>query len=145
MFFSFEDGRKKFVIFLCSPHTCRRRIKVSNFTSGWVQYRARLETGDSRSVTSTQKRWSRDLSIPRSFHSEYSIISFIFSPNTVFFLFFFFMKFEFLLVHMTHNTVLTILNTTTKNYNITTLTIITVLVLTKLFLTFFALLTMITN
>ena len=44
------------------------------------------------------------------------------------------MKFEFLLAYMTHNTVLTILNTTTNNYNITTLTIITVLVLTKLFL-----------
>ena len=32
------------------------RIKVSNFTSGLVQYRAKRETGDGRTVTSIQER-----------------------------------------------------------------------------------------
>ena len=31
-----------------------RPIKVSNFIFGWVQYRARRETGDSRAVTPIQ-------------------------------------------------------------------------------------------
>ena len=35
---------------------------MSNFTSGWVQYRVRRETGDSRAVTSTQERQSRNFS-----------------------------------------------------------------------------------
>ena len=35
---------------LSSP--CLRHMKVSNFTSGWVQYRSRQESGDSRAVTS---------------------------------------------------------------------------------------------
>ena len=59
---------------------------MSNFTSGWVQYCAGRETGDSRAVTSIQERSSGDFSIPQLFHSEYSIISFIFSSTTVFFL-----------------------------------------------------------
>ena len=54
MFFSYEDGQKQFLIIFSSPH--RKRLKVSNFTSGWVQYRARRETGDSRAVTSIQER-----------------------------------------------------------------------------------------
>ena len=60
MFSSYEDGQKKFLTIFSSPH--RRPIKVSNFTSGWVQYRARRETGDSRAVTSTQERQSRNFS-----------------------------------------------------------------------------------
>ena len=35
---------------------CLRRIKVSNFSSGWVQYRAKRETGDIGDVTSIQDR-----------------------------------------------------------------------------------------
>ena len=38
-----------------------------NFTSGWVQYRARRETNDSGAVTSIQERLSRDFSIPQLF------------------------------------------------------------------------------
>ena len=59
---------------------------MSNFTSGWVQYRARRETGDNRAVTSIRERSSRDFSISQLFHSGNSIISVIFSSTTVFFL-----------------------------------------------------------
>ena len=43
-----------------------------------------MEPGDRRAVTSIQERWSHDFSIPQLFHSEYSIISFIFSSTTGF-------------------------------------------------------------
>ena len=83
MLISYGDGPKKFLIFFFPR---RRRIKVSNFNSGWVQNRARRKTGDSRAVTSIQEHYSRDFFILQLFHSEYSIISFIFSSTTVFFL-----------------------------------------------------------
>ena len=38
---------------LSSP--CLRHLKASNFTSGWLQYHARLETGDSGAVASIQE------------------------------------------------------------------------------------------
>ena len=40
---------------------------MSNFTSGWVQYRARRETGDNRAMTSIKERTFRDFSIPQFF------------------------------------------------------------------------------
>ena len=50
------------------PKIYRRRIKVSNFTSGWVQSRARRKTGNSRTVTPIQERSSGDFSIPQLFY-----------------------------------------------------------------------------
>ena len=79
MFFSYEDGQKIFLIIFSSPQG--RRIKVLNLTSGWVQYRSRRETGDSRAVTSIQERKSRDFSTPQLFHSKHSIFSFMFRPQ----------------------------------------------------------------
>ena len=40
---------------------------MSNFTSSWVQYCERRETGDSGAMTSRQERLSRDFSIPQLF------------------------------------------------------------------------------
>ena len=42
--------KNKFLIYFSSQRL--RRIKVPDFTSGRVQYRARRETGDSRTVRS---------------------------------------------------------------------------------------------
>ena len=56
-----KRGRKIFII--CSSPS----IKVSNFTSGWVQYRARKETRDNRAMTSIQKRKFHHFSIPQFF------------------------------------------------------------------------------
>ena len=62
--FSYEN-RKKFLINFSSPHL--RHIKVSNLTSGLVQYCVTRETGNSRSVTSIQERMSHDFSFPQLF------------------------------------------------------------------------------
>ena len=40
---------------------------MSNFTFGWVQYRARRETGDNWAMTSIQERKFCDFSIPQFF------------------------------------------------------------------------------
>ena len=40
---------------------------MSNFTSGWVQYRARRETGDNRAMTRIREGKFRDFSIPQLF------------------------------------------------------------------------------
>ena len=48
--------RKKILINFSSPRL--RRIKLSNFTSGWVQNHAKRETRDSTAATSIQERWS---------------------------------------------------------------------------------------
>ena len=40
---------------------------MSNFTFGWVQYRARRETGDNRAMTRIQERKFRDFFIPQFF------------------------------------------------------------------------------
>ena len=75
MLFSYEN-RKKLVINFSSSRL--RRIKVSDLISGWVQYRARRETGDSRSVTSIQEcliSWF----LYSTVHSEYSTIAFVHS------------------------------------------------------------------
>ena len=53
MLLSFENRKKKVLINFSSQRL--RRIEVSNFTSGWVQYRERRETGDGRAVTSAQE------------------------------------------------------------------------------------------
>ena len=63
MQFSYENRKKKFLITFTS--LCFRHIKVSKFTSGWVQNHARQKTGDSRSVTSIQECSSGDFSIPQ--------------------------------------------------------------------------------
>ena len=59
MLFSYK---KKIKINFSSPS-----IRVSNFTSGWVQYRERQETRDNRAMTSIQKRKFRHFSIPQFF------------------------------------------------------------------------------
>ena len=76
-----QASQEKILIMFSSPH--RRRLKVSNLTSSWET----RDTGDSRAVTSILERLSRDFFIPQLFHSEYLIISFLFSSTTVFFCF----------------------------------------------------------
>ena len=56
---------KKILINFSSPRLTS--TKVPNFTSGWVQYPARQETGECRAATSIKKRQSRDFSIPQLF------------------------------------------------------------------------------
>ena len=46
---------------------------MSNFTSSWVQYPARRETGDSRAVMSIQEHLSRILSISLLFFCAYCL------------------------------------------------------------------------
>ena len=57
--------KNKFLINFSSLHL--RHIKVSNFTSGWVKYHARWETGDSWAVTSIQEHLFGDFSSPQLF------------------------------------------------------------------------------
>ena len=47
------ENRRQILINISSPRL--RRISVK-FTSSWVKYRARQETGDSRAFTSMQER-----------------------------------------------------------------------------------------
>ena len=53
--FSYENWKKKKNLsnYFSSMHL--RRIKASNFTSGWIQYHTRQGTGDSRDVMSIQE------------------------------------------------------------------------------------------
>ena len=53
MLFSYENRKTKFAIDFSSPRL--RRTNTCNFTSGWVQNRARWEIGDSGPVTSIQE------------------------------------------------------------------------------------------
>ena len=57
MLYSYENRKNKFAIDFSSPRL--RRTNTCNFTSGCVQNRARLETGDSGPVTSIQERCFR--------------------------------------------------------------------------------------
>ena len=75
---------KQFLINFSSP--CLRRIKVSNFSSSWVQYCTRQETEDSKAVTLIQECLVSWL-LYSSVHSEYSMIPFMhIFALTVFFL-----------------------------------------------------------
>ena len=58
---SYKKKEEENILINCSSPS----IKVSNCTFGWVQYRARRETGDNRAMTSIQKRKFRDFSIPQ--------------------------------------------------------------------------------
>ena len=57
MLLSYENRKNKFPINFSS--SLMRRTNTCNFTSGWVQNRARWETGDSGPVTSIQERCFR--------------------------------------------------------------------------------------
>ena len=59
MMFSYENRKNKFAIDFSSSRL--RRTNTCNFTSGWVQNRARRETGDSGPVTSIQQRCFRGI------------------------------------------------------------------------------------
>ena len=61
MLFSYENRGKKFPINFSSPRM--RRTNTYNFTSGWIQNRARRETGDSGPVTSTWPPSNKGLSV----------------------------------------------------------------------------------
>ena len=59
MMFSYENRKNKFAIDFSSSRL--RRTNTCNFTSGWVQNRARRETGDSGPVTSIQQHCFRGI------------------------------------------------------------------------------------
>ena len=53
MLFLYENREKQFPINFSSPHM--RQTNMCNFTSSWIQNRARWETGDGGPVTSIQE------------------------------------------------------------------------------------------